>query len=202
LLILLAVPALALDLPIAGWFQHPGLPADLAKLINLAEVFSHGLGVACLALTVFVLDRTSRRRVLRLLVCAFGAGLMSNVVKVVVARHRPATLDARHVAETFAGFLPWVTQGWQQITNRDIQSFPSSHVATATGLAAGLTWLYPQGRWLFAAFVMLAAVQRWQCGAHYASDTLAGAALGCLVAGYCLTPRGLGEWFDRWESRA
>jgi membrane-associated phospholipid phosphatase len=202
LFILLAVPALALDLPVASWFQRTGLPGEPAKLINLAEVFAHGWGVACIALTVFVLDRAARRRVLRLLTCAFGAGLMSNVLKVVVARHRPAALDASHVAETFAGVLPWVTHGWQQLTNADIQSFPSSHVATATGLAIGLTWLYPHGRWLFTAFVTLTAFQRWQCGAHYVSDTLAGAAVGCLVAGYCLAPRGLGKWFDRWEGRS
>ena len=196
----LAVPALAVDVRLAAWFREHGLPGDLAKLISLSEVIGHGLGVACIALTVYVLDRTNRRRTLRLLVCAFGAGLLSNLIKINLARHRPRTMEFQSVWDTFAGWCPWATQGWQEIKNHDIQSFPSSHVATAVGLAVGLSWLYPQGRWLFAFFVVLAAVQRWQCDAHFASDTLAAAALGCLVAGFCLAPRGLATWFDRWET--
>ncbi|MCY2996015.1 MAG: phosphatase PAP2 family protein [Planctomycetota bacterium] len=199
----LAVPALAVDMRLAALFsehgQH-GLPRDLAKLISLSEVIGHGLGVACIVLTVVVLDRANRRRVLRLLACAFGAGLLSNLIKINLARYRPRTMQFQSVWDTFAGWCPWATQGWQGIKNHDIQSFPSSHVATAAGLAVGLSWLYPQGRWLFAFFVVLAAVQRWQCDAHFASDTLAAAALGCLVAGFCLAPRGLGKWFDRWEA--
>lgn len=189
----LAVPALAVDVRLAAWFSEHGLPGELAKLVSLAEVFGHGLGVACIVLTVSVLDRAGCRRVLSLLACAFGGGLLSNVIKIILARHRPRTMQFQSVWETFAGWCPWATQGWQGIQNSDIQSFPSSHVATAAGLAAGLSWLYPQGRWLFVCFAALVAVQRWQCGAHFASDALAGAALGCWVAGFCLAPRGLGR---------
>jgi membrane-associated phospholipid phosphatase len=196
----LAAAALAVDVPLAAWFRDKGLPGGLAKLIALAEAFSHGWGVACIVLTVLVLDRSNRRRIPRLLACPAVAGLLANLIKVLLGRHRPATGEFQNVWETFAGWLPWATQSWSQIKNHAIQSFPSSHVATATGLAVGLSWLYPQGRWLFAFFVVLAAVQRWQCGAHFASDTLAGAALGCLLAGFCLAPSGLGKWFDRWET--
>lgn len=199
----LAVLALAIDVPLAAWFYTPNQPREF-KLFSLAEVFAHGLGVACILLTVYVLDHANRRRVLRLAVCAFGSGLLSNVIKLSVGRYRPRAIDWSNIHgvwETYVSWLPCVTQGWVQFKNNDIQSLPSSHTATATGLALALTWLYPQGRWLFAGFVVLASLQRLQAGAHFASDTLAGAAIGCLFAGWCLAPRGLDRWFARFESR-
>ena len=120
----LAVPALAVDLTVADWFPTANLPGELSKLISLAEVFAHGLGVAVIVLTVFVLDRPNRRRLLRLAACTFGAGLAADIVKVLVARHRPGRQVFQRVADTFAGWLPGMTQGWQQLTNHDIQSFP------------------------------------------------------------------------------
>jgi undecaprenyl-diphosphatase len=63
-----------------------------------------------------------------------------------------------------------------------LQSFPSAHAATAVGLAIGLSALHPRGRWLFAAFALLAVVQRIEAQAHFSSDVLAGAAVGCAAA--------------------
>ena len=52
----------------------------------------------------------------------------------------------------------------------------------AAGLAAALGVLYPRGRWLFACFALLAMLQRIDAQAHFCSDVLAGAAIGCCVA--------------------
>ncbi len=79
------------------------------------------------------------------------------------------------------------------------QSFPSAHTATAAGLAAALTWLYPQGRLLFPLLAILVGCQRIVCGAHYLSDVCIGAAAGCLVAQFFLRVGRLPAWFDRWE---
>ena len=43
--------------------------------------------------------------------------------------------------------------------------------------------------WLFAAFAALACFQRMEAQAHFASDVLAGAAIGCLVGGACQLSR-------------
>jgi membrane-associated phospholipid phosphatase len=66
-----------------------------------------------------------------------------------------------------------------------VQSFPSAHSATAVGLAIGLSWLYPRGRWLFAAFAGLAILQRLDADAHYCSDVLAGGGVAFVVAAIC-----------------
>ena len=53
------------------------------------------------------------------------------------------------------------------------------------GLAIALAAIYPRGRWLFAAFALLACLQRIHALAHFPSDILAGAAIGCLVGALC-----------------
>ncbi|MCA9248355.1 MAG: phosphatase PAP2 family protein, partial [Planctomycetales bacterium] len=58
-------------------------------------------------------------------------------------------------------------------------------------------WRYPQGRWLFLAFAILAGCQRIAASAHYPSDVLAGAALGVLISGYVLSS----HWFDPLEDK-
>ena len=198
---LAAACALAIDVPVAQFFRPSengahSLPSDVRKLVSLAEVFAHGTGVASIVAALFVLDRNRRRAVLRILVSAFGAGLAANGVKLFVARIRPHEFDFQGgVWETFSGAATLGKVG------AAIQSFPSGHTATAVGLAAGLAGLYPHGRWLFATFALLAALQRIEANAHYPSDVLAAAALGCLCAGLCRDPRFLGRWFDRWERR-
>jgi membrane-associated phospholipid phosphatase len=68
-------------------------------------------------------------------------------------------------------------------------------------LAVALGWLYPRGRWLFAAFAVMVACQRMEGGAHYLSDTLVGAAIGCLVATACVKRGWLAAQFERLERR-
>jgi membrane-associated phospholipid phosphatase len=199
--------ALAIDLPVIRLLDQHSVPGDLRKLVTLAEVFAHGIGAACILLTVYVLDWRHRRRVLRIAACAFGAGMLANLGKFTIARYRPRVWDDEgpwgSVWDTFCGWLPALTGSPSyEGSSSDIQSFPSGHTAVAVGLAIGLSRCYPQGRWLFASFAVLAAFQRIQSTAHFPSDTLAGAALACFCCGVCFDPRLLGKRFDRFELAA
>jgi membrane-associated phospholipid phosphatase len=138
--------------------------------------------------------------VLRIAACAFGAGLAVHLGKFSVIRWRPHRLSVDSVWDSFCGWFPLLNGYPDGVRGAsDIQSFPSGHTATAVGLAIALAYYYPQGRWLFACFATLAATQRIASGAHYLSDTLAGAALACLVSALCFDPRVLGKSFDRFE---
>jgi membrane-associated phospholipid phosphatase len=198
-----AVAALTVDLPVAQFWLKLEPPGDahdkIHKVLELSEVFAHGFGIVLIGLTIFVLDKENRRALFRVMACAFGSGMMANVIKLLVGRTRPNASELPgSVTQTFVGWLPVLlnTANWR---DRSIQSFPSGHTAAAVGLAIGLSWLYPRGRWLFAGFALLAALQRIDEGAHYLSDTCGGAALACIVAGMCIDPRILGRWFDRLE---
>jgi membrane-associated phospholipid phosphatase len=196
-LTLLAVMAVLVDRPLAQWLLAGNSPYWIKKVCGLAEVFGHGLGVPLLLLTAFILDPLHRRSLVRVGVMAFGSGVLANVFKLGIARYRPHKFDfSGGVLDTFSAWLPLGSAGSAQ------QSFPSSHTATAAGLAIGLAWLYPRGRWLFATFAGLVAGQRMISGYHFLSDTCFGAAVGCVFAGCCLHPRLLGTRFTRWEQQA
>jgi membrane-associated phospholipid phosphatase len=180
-LVLAGLAALSIDLPVARWFIDGRCPGALVKLCSLAEVFGHGLGVAMIIASVYVLDPAGRRFVPRIVAAVVASGATADLLKLLVARDRPRHFSFQGgTTATFGQWLPMLRGG------SDIQSFPSSHVAVAAGLAIALAWLYPRGRWLFAALACLAAGQRLTTGAHFVSDVLWGAAVGCLIAPSCL----------------
>jgi membrane-associated phospholipid phosphatase len=153
--------------------------------------------VAAIALAIYVLDPARRRKLARVLAMSFGAGMVANWLKLLVARVRPHRFDfAGTVQDTFLRWLPLGAGGSAR------QSFPSGHTATAVGLAIGLAWLYPRGRWLFAGMAVLVASQRVVSGAHYCSDTLVGMAVGWVFAMPFLHNAWLAAQFDKLESRS
>lgn len=198
--LVLVVPSFWLDRLVARGVTLENLPGDVARMIVWSELFAHGVGVAVIGLVVFVMDRSGRRRLPRILASAYLAGLMANLGKLLVGRLRPSFFDLETpIRESFIGWLPSVFLRGQIDYGYAYQSFPSGHTATAVGLAWGLSYVYPQGRWLFCLFAMMAALQRIATGAHFLSDTVAAAALGCLAAALVSDPRCLGRWFDRIE---
>lgn len=184
-LVLAAACALLIDIPVAVWARDVRLPGDLKRVIRLAEVFGFGATVVLIVVTAAAIDRRTWRVGLRLAASALGAGIIADGVKLLVARQRPsfADLDGAAMLDTFSTWLPAInSDALASAYGYEWQSFPSAHSATAAGLAVGLALLYPRGRWLFAAFAALACFQRIDAQAHYLSDCLAGAAIGCIVA--------------------
>jgi membrane-associated phospholipid phosphatase len=171
----LARAALAIDLPVAQYVKAHGLRGELARVVRLSEVFGWGGTVAIIILTAAALDGRGWRVILPLAIPSLGAGLITDGMKLLIGRWRPSASGTfSSVSETFIGWLPVGSK-------YAMQSFPSAHAATAVGLAAALSLLYPRGRWLFALFALLAMLQRIEGQAHYCSDVLAGAAIGLLT---------------------
>jgi membrane-associated phospholipid phosphatase len=197
LLALAGVAALPIDLPVARWFMQQRCYPLFVKLVSLAEVMSHGIGAAALLVTIAVLDPTRLRRLARVTAMSLGAGLLANCMKLFLARRRPYHFDfLGGPLATFGQWFPGTGGG------SGAQSFLSSHAAVAAGMALGLAWLYPRGRWLFVGYGALAMAQRLVAGAHYSSDVLWGASLGLLWGAACLSPALAGRWFDTFEHAA
>jgi membrane-associated phospholipid phosphatase len=203
-LLVLAAAALAIDMAAARSAEALKLPGDIGRLVTLAEVFGWGGTVALILLTAATLDERGWRIVPRLALGAYGAGLLADSCKLLVARQRPSGANLNGgVLGTFVEWLP--------LLNHDstlgpyyfrLQSFPSGHAATAAGLAIALAALYPRGRWLFAAFAALACLQRVHAHAHFPSDVLAGAAIGCLVGAMCTASGRVKRWLVHLEHPA
>jgi len=179
LLSVLAIVALAVDIPAASWIGGHRATGEVARLIRLSEVFGWGGTVILIILTGAVLDSRRWQVTATLLAHAFGSGLIADGLKLLIARVRPSAANLQEtVWDTFLRVAD-APAGYQQ------HSFPSAHAATAVGLAIGLATLYPRGRWLFVSFAFLASIQRIEAQAHFPSDVLVGAALGCSVGAIC-----------------
>lgn len=193
-LLVVGLACLPFDIGLAQWLRMNPCPDALDKWLRLSEVFAHGVGVVGILTTVAVLDPAARFCLLRLVLAAFGSGLLANAGKLVIARVRPHHFSLNgSVAETFVDWFPLLT------SDSGAQGCPSAHMATAVGLAMGLSWLYPRGRWLFVVFAVSAGSQRIVSGDHFLSDVLWGAAVGMFCAAGFFPGGLLSPWFDRWE---
>lgn len=193
----LAGLALAVDVPLSRTLVQDDALLALDRIIEAAEAFGHATTVILLLLGVAAADAINRRSLPRLMLAALGAGVAADVVKLCVSRLRPydGGLAYDQALASFQGFLPMVTGVAKG------NSFPSAHVATAAGLAVGLTMLYPKGRLAFAAIAGCVALQRVETGAHFLSDVFVGGAVGYLFAATLFHKGWFGTWFDAREGR-
>lgn len=196
-LVALAIAALCIDVPVARLMVRDHALKPLHAFLQSCEPFGQPAGVLFAVLAILLCDRGRRAALPRLLLSALGAGLSADLIKLLIARARPAHFDlAGSVSETFVGFLPGLGLGSK------MQSFPSAHTATAVGFCFALSQQFPAGRPLFVAAAGLVALQRIECGAHFVTDTLCGAAVGYSLGLLLYDRRFLGGWFDRRESAA
>jgi membrane-associated phospholipid phosphatase len=120
----------------------------------------------------------AKRRALLVLGSPVLAGLLCEVMKLLIRRERP-DVDAGR----------WVFRAWSDHTFSTAGlATPSSHTMVAFGAATLLSRMYPRARWVFYVFA-------WGCGAtralshgHYLSDVTFGALLGWAV--------GWGVWME------
>jgi membrane-associated phospholipid phosphatase len=122
-----------------------------------------------------VCDASCRRRLptaaVAAALAAAASGLVVTLLKHTFDRPRPGVADPGFDP---IGIIPASA------------SFPSGHSATAFATAVAVGLVYPRLRWPLLALALLVALSRVYLGMHYATDVLAGSALGIaigLVAG-------------------
>lgn len=190
------VMAFWIDLPVAIFFKENRLPGFFRDLFNNLEPFGHGIGVFFILLTVFVLDPKRRNALPRMAAASWGAGMMANLFKLMIARTRPRKLDFEGIDiwDSFGAFFPIFYA-------EDLsQSLPSAHTTTAFGLAVALAYYYPRGFFLFMAMAAGVGFQRVMSSAHFPSDVFFGAALGWSFAFLLFHHKRCQSFFSRWES--
>jgi membrane-associated phospholipid phosphatase len=199
--------ALAVDTSIAMFFrEHQNWEW---KPIQITETFAHGSGVAFILLSIVWLAPEKIQFLPRLLTLSYGSGLLSNIGKLFLARHRPHSFDlSNSVFDSFKSWFPFFNDGYAPTLPGEIeakwstmQSFPSAHAATAFGLAVGLSFVFPKGRFYFYMLAMFACLQRVVDRVHFPSDVLWGAALGMFISYLVISPRIWGDAFSRLENR-
>ncbi len=203
ILAVLAGAALTADTFVARMLNVDHLPGDLRRFLGLSEIFAHGAGVVLASWCVWHLSPGVRRCLPRLFACALLPGLAANMLKLSVCRLRPAFFNEQmpsSILDTWIGGLPAVFSTRADYGTYFASSFPSGHASTAFGLAFGLSWLFPAGRWPFFTFAGLATLQRITSGAHWLSDTLVGVALAVVIAGSLTSSTRVARLFARFEA--
>ena len=191
-----AIAAFHVDCSVAQWFHDGhklGRLRYLHDLASICEIFGRGECVLLVALLMWRLDRSRLWAVPGLAATALLSGVAADGVKMLIARARPHHFD--FLGSVWSSFGPWLPLGSLGSTS---QSFPSAHTATAVGLAISLICIYPAARGLFCVLPLLVAYQRMDSGAHFFSDVLCGAAVGCLVAVLTLRARWLDKPYAEW----
>jgi membrane-associated phospholipid phosphatase len=193
-----------LDTTLAEPDVFASIPGDLKKCIGLSEAFAHGFGIVVVGIGIWLLASDKRRFIPRMISCAIWPSLGVHLIKLFFARARPMVYFGEswrsdfpaNIFETFIGFMP---EG-KLNTTIQLQSFPSAHTATVWGLAIGMTYLFPKGKWLYYAIALLASIQRTTAFAHWSSDVFFGAAIAFLMAGALTQDWGLGWQLKRFEN--
>lgn len=103
-------------------------------------------------------------------VAAFS-GIVSQVLKRIIGRARPRMYDQ-------FGEFHFVIPGFPSV----YASFPSGHAITAFACAVAVSYFIPRLRWALLTLAVLVGASRVIVGSHYASDVIAGAAIGWLSA--------------------
>ena len=185
------------DLPVARLMQNDVLPGDIRKLFDFPEVAGHGLGVGLLIIGVAALDPTLWRRsagqvwfpsasFLRFFFATYSGALVVNILKLLVIRVRPRSIDLASLSSPLDTFGQ-LAACFSGASGSDLMRFPSGHSAVAAGFAAALCHRYPHARWYFITVAVGAMFQRIVSSAHYPSDVCWGAAIGLLGAAACLS---------------
>lgn len=192
------------DVVISKAMQAGFLPGDLHKIFHLSEIFAHGFGVLLILIGIYVLFPEKRKYIPRVAMLAAFSGLTAQFIKLFIVRQRPGEFVGQweKATSTWSGLIEPINPLKEIALNTDntFQSFPSGHTATAVGLAVGLIYVFPRGKYLFTGLAILASMQRIVGNAHWTSDVLAGAAVGLAVSCLIMQDYGLGAYCNRLES--
>jgi membrane-associated phospholipid phosphatase len=147
---------------------------------TLAEIIKFPGAYASTILVAIAVGRMHCKRSMAgwfVILATMLSGGINYVLQWTIGRSRPFTLDAS-IAQPFA-LLPFRggLQGFWQLKNL---CFPSGHVslAFATATAVAMLWPHAKWRWIGYAIASIVAIERVLENSHWASDVVAGAALG------------------------
>lgn len=202
----IGIAVMPLDQMLGNPNNMEAMPGDLKRFVSLSEIFAHGFGIAVVGAAIWILSSSHRKLIPRIVMCAVWPALGVHLVKLLFARFRPIKYFDElsqanfptDISDTFLGFMP----ADQFNTVYAEQSFPSAHAATAWGLAIGLSWAFPKGKWLFFGIAVLASIQRVTSFAHWSSDVIWGVAIAFLMGGALTHNWGLGWVLHRFEQRS
>ena len=162
----------------------------------ISELGHGGIPLIILSLILMLFSRTRRYGTAMLFGLAIGALITNCCLKILIARARPYSDETQAFFNTDLYQKLWMTVGQNVESDK---SFPSGHTTAAF---ASMTALFLTGNkkysWAAFIFAFLMAVARIYLVVHFASDVLAGVAVGVLagILGTLLAGRIPDQFYD------
>lgn len=177
------VLAIAASFALDGWaYRHlvrkTIYDGDLGRMLRIAGFLPTWLIVSFALILCDPQHRESttnrwrRWRGLLPVVSATLAGLIGEILKLLLRRERPEVQAGAYVFRSWSDH-PLSSGGL---------AFPSSHAIVAFGALAMLALMYPRARWLWFAVAAGCGVTRILARAHFLSDVMVAGIVGSLVA--------------------
>jgi membrane-associated phospholipid phosphatase len=165
-----AVPMLADRYMYDHWYHKDIYDLDWARLLReMGWLPTWAIASLALWLSQRKLDAALAKRHAQLLIFAPAlAGIVSEVLKLVVRRERPAINDGDY------GFRAWDDRTFSTVG----LGMPSGHTMVAFAAATALARIYPGARWVWYSLAVGCAATRVLDHAHFLSDVTVGALLG------------------------
>lgn len=171
LLLLLVVVALVLAFAGDRWaYEH----VEMARVYDedwgrLLRIMGFLPTWAAVALGFWLHERGvfahARRRALLIVASPVFAGLVAELMKLLLRRERPGAHDGEYFFRAFS----------ERAFSTGGLALPSSHTMVAFGGAAMLACMYPRTRWIWFALAAGCGLTRILARAHFLSDVVVGA---------------------------
>lgn len=178
-------------------FAHRSLRFDeLVVFVSANRLLKGGVVVAIMWWIWFEKEETRRKReaLLATIVASFPALAVSRILSWLFFRPRP--LNDAHL-------LFRIPYGVEAAEWEGLSSFPSDHAVLFFALASGIFLASRRAGWFTFVYVtLIICLPRIFIGEHYATDILAGAAIGVSIGGLANLPsirKLLTSWPLRWQ---
>jgi membrane-associated phospholipid phosphatase len=170
LLLLVGFSSFFLDAPTREWINS-NQDSQTKKLMGWISDYGDwpelmGLGVFLLAVGFLCKQSGMKRLIITMIVASTLSGLAVNSLRLTTGRTRPRNTE---VAQGFYG--PFYRGEWL-IGRNKFNSFPSGHVATATGFVLPIVFATGPAGLPLLAIPMTMAFSRMYLGAHHFSDVI------------------------------
>lgn len=176
----------------AGW-AGARLGGDLRRELEVIQQYGAITSLLLIGFVIWVQDPARRRRLADFAGAIVATGFVVLALKGLVGRVRPRDqmlIDYDHWSFLGPfGAVPGdpgegVIRAWHFWANdvSNIQAMPSSHMAYAVATSVFLIAMYPKLRVLLIVLPIIVGLCRITFGAHWASDVVAGAAVGAIAS--------------------
>jgi membrane-associated phospholipid phosphatase len=167
--------------------RAPAMAGDLRRSVGIIKEYGQVTFIALAALVIWLQDPARRRWLLDWLAAILVAGVVTVMLKVLLARPRPVLDDPFGLIGPFRAY-DFGPEGprysWELFEPivATIWSMPSNHSAFAAIMSVFLARHYPRLAGMAVVLAAIVGFGRISAGAHYPSDVTAGLLIGWAVS--------------------